>query len=396
MPAADTRFVIYLELPVVLRQFLNLGIFQDIVERDTEVKVLQSYQSTSTPWVVRQVRRGYVFPLILFATLAVAIFIITMTQFQSANRVKFQHLNDYQSAFNIAYSALVEVLADIQSKQWSNRSFKAGPNDKSADLFGGKFNLRVEDHDANSYLFNVKVRVSYKNKNHLFYWRLKYNPNLLDFTNFVIPVFYEDMQNPSGDIDDIVDKILEKRQENREKALEIADSLKPANTIEEALKKIGVNPGDVNGADTPRPADPGVTIPPTDVTTKDIKELVENIDPKVTFAIKNFYFGGDVSVLTEEQKDLLDSLAKILKDRPNIKIELRGHATGVVGTPESNMEFSIERAQNVADYLTAVGISTSRLTVKGYGMTRNIASNDTEAGKAKNRRVEFVLIESPS
>ncbi len=362
----------------------------------SEVKVLQSYQSTSTPWGARHARRGYVFPLILFATLAVAIFIITMTQFQSANRVKFQHLNDYQSAFNIAYSALVEVLADIQAKQWSNRSFKAGPKDKSADLFGGKFNLRVEDHDVDSYIFNVKIRVSYKNKNHLFYWRLKYNPNLLDFTNFVIPVFYEDMQNPSGDIDDIVDKILEKREENREKVLEIADTLEPTKSIEEALKKIGINPDNVNGADTPRPANPGVTLPPAAVTLKDIKSLVENIDPKATLAIKNFYFGGDVSVLTEEQKDLLDSLAKILKDRPNVKIELRGHTTGVVGTPESNMQFSIERAQNVADYLALAGISTDRMTIKGYGMTRNIASNDTEAGKAKNRRVEFVLLENPS
>lgn len=350
----------------------------------------------------RAVRRGYVFPLILFATLAVAGFILTLSQFQSANRVKFQHLNDYQSAFNIGYSALVEVLADIQKKQWSNRSFKSGPKDKSANLFGGSFNLRVEDYDVAAFLFNVRVRVTYKSKNHLFYWRIKYNPNLLDFTNLFVPICYEDLQNntsaSSDDIDTLVDKILENRVANRDKARQIADNLKPSPTIADALKKVGINPGAPPGkdSDVPRPAPQPVVIPPAALDLKELAELVAAPDPEVTFAIKNFHFGGDVSVLTDQQKELLDALAKVLKDRPSLKIELRGHTTGVVGTPESNMKFSIERAQNVADYLISNGISADRLTVKGYGQTKLIASNDTEAGETKNRRVEFVLTNDPA
>jgi OOP family OmpA-OmpF porin len=59
------------------------------------------------------------------------------------------------------------------------------------------------------------------------------------------------------------------------------------------------------------------------------------------------------------------------------------------------MQLSIERAQSVADYLSGEGIPSSRMTVRGYGETQPIASNDTDAGKAKNRRVEFVLKEDP-
>lgn len=349
---------------------------------------------------VRLRNSGFVFPLILFASLAVGLFILTLTQYQSANRVKFQHLNDYQGAFNIAWSALVEVLADIQAKQWSNRSFKSGPKDKSASLFGGSYNLRVADHDVAQYLFNVKVRVSFKNKNHLFYWRMKYNPNLLDFTNLFIPVCYEDMLDKPGvtpgDIDAAVDDMLEKREENSEKAEEIAKTVKSAPTLKEALEKIGINPGKVKDADKPRPAPPAMPTAPTPLTLKDIATLVTGADTDVVFAIKDFHFGGDVAVLTEEQKDLLAAMAKILADRPDIKIELRGHTTGLVGTAESNLEFSIQRAQNVADYLISVGVAAERLTVKGFGREKPIASNDTEAGQTKNRRVEFVLSSSSS
>jgi outer membrane protein OmpA-like peptidoglycan-associated protein len=341
---------------------------------------------------------GYIFPLILFATLAVGLFILTLTQYQSANRVKFQHLNDYQAAFNIAYSALVEVLADIQSKQWSNRSFKSGPKDKSASLFGGSFDLRVADHDASQYLFNVKTRVSYKNRKHLFYWRMKYNPNLLDFTSLFLPVCYEDLQDSitatPGEIDKMIDKILETREENLEKATEIAQTLKTAPTIKEALKKIGINSDKVNGADTPRPEPPSFVPPTENLTLKNLEKLAKDVDADLTFVVKNFHFGGDVSELTEAQKDLLDALAEILRTRPSITVELRGHTTGVVGTEESNVVFSVERAQNIADYLVNAGIAASRLTVKGFGAQKPIAGNDTEAGKAKNRRVEFILSSS--
>lgn len=347
-------------------------------------------------------KSGYVFPLILFATLAVGLFIVTITQFQSSNRLKYQHLNNYQSAFNIAYSALVEVLADIQSRQWSNRSFKTGPKDKSADLFGGRYDLRVENHDTLEYVFNTKVRVAYKNKKHLFYWRLKYNPNLLDFTSLFVPIFFEDFQNPAtipanpDELDELVDKKLEQREENRPKVIEIAETLKPTPTIKEALKKVGINADNVNHAEQVRPAGTVIDLPLADLALKDLAQLVADIDSEATYVIKDLHFEGDIAELNAEQMLLLDTLAELLQSKPDCKIELRGHTTGVVGTAEGNMIFSIARAQNVADYLQNAGIEADRITVKGFGRTQPIASNDTLEGQAKNRRVEFVLSEDPS
>ncbi|MDD2997894.1 MAG: OmpA family protein [Candidatus Riflebacteria bacterium] len=347
-------------------------------------------------------KSGYVFPLILFATLAVGLFIVTITQFQSSNRLKYQHLNNYQSAFNIAYSALVEVLADIQSRQWSNRSFKTGPKDKSADLFGGRYDLRVENHDTLEYVFNTKVRVAYKNKKHLFYWRLKYNPNLLDFTSLFVPIFFEDFQNSAtipanpDELDELVDKKLEQREENRPKVIEIAETLKPTPTIKEALKKVGINADNVNHAEQVRPAGTVIDLPLADLALKDLAQLVADIDSEATYVIKDLHFEGDIAALNAEQMLLLDTLAELLQSKPDCKIELRGHTTGVVGTAEGNMTFSIARAQNVADYLQNAGIEADRITVKGFGQTQPIASNDTLEGQAKNRRVEFVLSEDPS
>ena len=279
-------------------------------------------------------KRGYIFPMILFASLAVGLFILTLTQFQTSNRMKYRPLNDYQAAFNIGYSALVEVLADIQSRQWSNRSFKNAPQNRNAALFGGTYNLQVEDHASGEYVFNVKVRVN-----------------------------------------------------------EIADALKPAETIKEALQVVGIEAGDVKKGDDSRPVADDISLSVAGLPLKPVARLVADIAPKSSYVIKDLRFGGDVAELDADQKLLLDNLAELLNERPDCKIELRGHATGVVGTPESNMTFSILRAQNAADYLQSVGVAADRMTVKGFGMTQPIASNETLEGQAKNRRVEFVLEE---
>ena len=345
-------------------------------------------------------KSGYIFPMILFASLAVGLLIITLSQFQSSNRLKYQHLNDYQSAFNIAYSALVEVLADTQSRQWSNRSFKSGPQNKNADLFGGTYNLRVEDHDSIEFMFNVKIRVSYKNKNHLFYWRMNYTPNLLDFTNLFATAFYKDFQDPADisdpdDIDEKVDEIISQRNNNRPKVIEIVAALKPANTVKKALKVVGIDADGVKQANQPRPAIATINLPVAELGLKTVSKLTADIAPEANFVIKDLRFGGDEAELDADQKLLLDTLAELLNDRPGCRIELRGHTTDIVGTPESNIEFSILRAQNVANYLAAAGVATNRMTVNGCGSTQPIASNETLAGQAKNRRVEFVLNENP-
>ncbi|MGZ3865843.1 MAG: OmpA family protein [Bacteroidia bacterium] len=86
----------------------------------------------------------------------------------------------------------------------------------------------------------------------------------------------------------------------------------------------------------------------------------------------------------------LDKLVKILADNPVMEITISGH-TDNVGNDAANQSLSANRAKAVVDYLTNKGIQAARLQQAGYGKSKPIASNDTEEGKALNRRVEFTI-----
>jgi OmpA-OmpF porin, OOP family len=85
---------------------------------------------------------------------------------------------------------------------------------------------------------------------------------------------------------------------------------------------------------------------------------------------------------------VLDNLAATAMRCPDAHIEISGH-TDSFGRDDSNLELSRRRAEAVSDYLIKAGIAPQRLTAVGYGKTRPIASNDTEEGRARNRRIEF-------
>ena len=76
---------------------------------------------------------------------------------------------------------------------------------------------------------------------------------------------------------------------------------------------------------------------------------------------------------------------------PKLKLEIQGH-TDNVGGVDYNMTLSENRARAVYDALISRGIEPSRLRYRGFGFSRPIASNDTEEGRAKNRRTEFVIL----
>ena len=94
--------------------------------------------------------------------------------------------------------------------------------------------------------------------------------------------------------------------------------------------------------------------------------------------------------LTPESTQTLKELADIAKECPAFKIEIEGH-TDAEGTDERNQRLSDRRAKAVADYLARDGVSSSRMTTVGYGATRPIADNNTADGRARNRRIEFVV-----
>jgi len=86
----------------------------------------------------------------------------------------------------------------------------------------------------------------------------------------------------------------------------------------------------------------------------------------------------------------LDRLAQFLKDSSGTDVLIEGH-TDSVGTDDYNLALSQRRAQAVADALSSRGVATDRVQTKGLGKAYPVASNDTQAGRQQNRRVEIVF-----
>lgn len=102
------------------------------------------------------------------------------------------------------------------------------------------------------------------------------------------------------------------------------------------------------------------------------------------------FFETDKAVLSKSSLPELQRVAKFLKANPNYQVEIAGH-TDNTGDDAYNMDLSTKRANSVVDYLVRNGVDRSRLTAKGYGETMPVSSNDTEDGRAENRRVEFII-----
>ena len=89
---------------------------------------------------------------------------------------------------------------------------------------------------------------------------------------------------------------------------------------------------------------------------------------------------------------LLDEVAKMLKDNPQVEtISVEGH-TDSTGSPDFNRKLSQQRAESVAKYLSSKGVKAARMEPKGFGPDRPIADNETDAGRDANRRVEFNIL----
>jgi outer membrane protein OmpA-like peptidoglycan-associated protein len=100
----------------------------------------------------------------------------------------------------------------------------------------------------------------------------------------------------------------------------------------------------------------------------------------------NFDFNS--ATLRPDATPVLDQAATILKENPGIDVRVEGH-TDNVGSAQYNQALSLRRAEAVYRYLVNQGIDPERLRVEGFGLTRPVASNDTESGRAQNRRVEL-------
>jgi len=106
-------------------------------------------------------------------------------------------------------------------------------------------------------------------------------------------------------------------------------------------------------------------------------------------------FDHGKATIKPESDDLLDDVAKVLKENPEIEeVEIQGH-TDNTGPADVNRRLSNERAYAVRKALIDRGVEKKRLTAKGYGPDKPIAGNDSDAGRTKNRRVEFKITKGP-
>jgi outer membrane protein OmpA-like peptidoglycan-associated protein len=103
-------------------------------------------------------------------------------------------------------------------------------------------------------------------------------------------------------------------------------------------------------------------------------------------------FDTGSATIKPQMRGVLDPFANSLKDDPNARVTIVGH-TDSTGSPAINNPLSMERAQSVRDYLAARGVSPTRVETAGHGEREPVADNTTDAGRAKNRRVEIFLRE---
>ncbi|NOX35374.1 MAG: OmpA family protein [Deltaproteobacteria bacterium] len=112
------------------------------------------------------------------------------------------------------------------------------------------------------------------------------------------------------------------------------------------------------------------------------------VNPVGCWVLDNVLFDFNKDVIKPVAYPLLDNVARILEQNPAMGVELQGHCDNV-GTAEYNMGLSMRRARAVKNYLIGKGILKNRMATEGFGFTKPVALNGTEAGRALNRRVEI-------
>lgn len=131
----------------------------------------------------------------------------------------------------------------------------------------------------------------------------------------------------------------------------------------------------------------------------EIKSMKQEVDATEMFAEINkkgfvalyINFETGKSEIQPASMPVIDQIFQMLKQNPDLKISIEGH-TDNTGTEKSNQTLSEMRAKSVMNVLVSKGINANRLQSKGWGQTKPVADNNTEEGKAKNRRVEIVKL----
>lgn len=144
-------------------------------------------------------------------------------------------------------------------------------------------------------------------------------------------------------------------------------------------------PADVTPAPVAEPA-PVAALAPEPQAAPVVAPVPTPAPHRIVLEGVNFDF--DRATLRPEDSDVIDKDMATLKEWGDVKVEVAGH-TDSVGSDRYNMDLSQRRANTVRNYLISKGIAADRLVAKAYGESQPIASNDTDEGRFKNRRVEL-------
>jgi outer membrane protein OmpA-like peptidoglycan-associated protein len=158
-----------------------------------------------------------------------------------------------------------------------------------------------------------------------------------------------------------------------------------------ANRNEGYGKMDIYRFEMPQQLRPEPITPPQEKLPDEQQIFPENIETGVSFIMHNIFFDFDKSDLQPESHAELARLILFLQKNPTVSIEIEGH-TDNQGDDIHNAKLSEDRAKTVMDYLINNGISPDRLSFKGYGATRPIQSNETEEGRAANRRTECKIV----
>ncbi|MFN3848379.1 MAG: OmpA family protein [Spirosomataceae bacterium] len=126
-----------------------------------------------------------------------------------------------------------------------------------------------------------------------------------------------------------------------------------------------------------------------EITGQDI--TIVPIGAGVSVTLNNLFFAFGKAAIAEDSYPELDRMVEVMNQYPTMVVEIHGH-TDNIGSNDANLKLSQDRADAVRNYLISKKIGMARLSSKGFGETKPLASNDTEEGRDKNRRVEFVII----
>jgi OmpA-OmpF porin, OOP family len=155
-------------------------------------------------------------------------------------------------------------------------------------------------------------------------------------------------------------------------------------------QKNWVNPDEVEGEVAPR-VEENLPVAETTVFPRLRERETVVVTPDKLELTRNIHFEFNKATIRPESYPILNDVAAVLKDNPQLNIMIEGH-TDAVGGVEYNQKLSDRRAQSVKAFLVSKGVASSRLATKGQGKLQPIASNDTAVGRALNRRVEFLIV----